>query len=346
MRFGLAYDFRNPAPWRMPWPAFYGAVLDQIAYAERLGFDSVWITEHHFVDDGYMPAPLTMAAAIAARTTRLRIGTFILELPLYHAVHVAEQVAVLDQLSGGRIELGLGLGYREEEFRALGVPRRQRVSRFVEGVQVLRALWSGEPVTFHGRYYDLDGVRLGPPPARPGGPPLWAGAMSRPQAERAAALRLHLMPQGDRRETYDVWAAALRAAGEDPAAYQVLVNRPFVVTDDPAATWQRLRPGEQYRAALYREWLVAGGQPPVHPQQPEGSPVVPILEGRYLLGSPEQIAREITAYRERVPVTELIAWGVPLGLRPDDPEIVRSLERFAREVMPRFRAGQPAGADG
>ena len=342
MRFGLAYDFRNPAQWALPWPHFYGAVLDQIAYAEQLGFDTVWVTEHHFVDDGYMPAPLTIMAAIAARTTRLRIGTFILELPLYHAVHIAEQVAVLDQLSGGRIELGLGLGYRAEEFRALGVPRKQRVSRFLEGVQVLRALFTGEDVRWSGRYYTLDGVRLGPPPAQPGGPPLWAGAMSRPQAERAAALKMHLMPQGNRRETYDVWAAALRAAGDDPAAYRVLVNRPAVVTEDPAAMWARLRPGEQYRAGIYKEWMEAGGQPPIQPSQPPGSAVVPVLEGRYILGEPDHIVREIAAYRERVPVTDLIGWGVPIGLRPDDPDLMQSLERLAREVTPQLRS--PTGA--
>ncbi len=336
MRFGLAYDFRNPAPWAMPWPAFYGAVLDQIAYAERLGFDSAWITEHHFTEDGYMPAPLAMMAAIAARTERLHIGTFILELPLYHAVQIAEQVAVIDQLSGGRVEIGLGLGYRAEEFRAMGVPRRQRVARFVEGVAVLRALWSGDAVTFKGRFYDLDGVRLGPLPATRGGPPLWTGAMSVPQAERAAALRTHLMPQGDRRETVDPWAAALRAAGEDPAAYRVLVNRPFYVSDDPGA-WQRLRPGEQYRAGLYNKWLTEGGQPVVHPSQPEGSAVVPVLEGRYLLGDAARIVAALRAYQEQVPVTDIISWGVPLGLRPDDPDLLRSIERFAREVIPALR---------
>jgi alkanesulfonate monooxygenase SsuD/methylene tetrahydromethanopterin reductase-like flavin-dependent oxidoreductase (luciferase family) len=334
MRFGLAYDFRNPEQWRLPWPQFYGAVLDQIVYAEQLGFDSVWLTEHHFVADGYLPAPLAIAAAIAARTSRIRIGTFILELPLYHAAQVAEQVAVIDQLSGGRIELGLGMGYREEEFRAFGVPRKQRVGRFVEGIHVLRALFGGGPVTHRGRYYELDGVQLGPPPAQLGGPPMWLGAMSVPQAQRAAALRANLMPQGDRRETYDPWHEALAASGEDSTDYRVLVNRPFMVTDDPGRAWQRLRPGEAYRAGLYAEWLNAGGQPPVRPTQPEGSAVVPVLEGRYLLGTPQHIVAEIRTYRERVPVTDLIAWGVPLGLRPDDPELMLSLEQFSQKVVP------------
>ncbi len=96
-----------------------------------------------------------------------------------------------------------------------------------------------------------------------------------------------------------------------------------------------MRPGEQYRAALYREWLDAGGQPPVRPTQPDGSAVVPVLEGRYILGDAARVIEEIRAYRERVPVTELIMWGVPIGLHPT--EMVPALERFAREVMPHLR---------
>ncbi len=335
MRFGLAYDFRNPAPWALPWRDLYAATLDQIAFVEHLGFDSVWIGEHHLLEDGSMPAPLTIAAAIAARTSRIRIGTFVLSLPLHSAVALAEQIAVLDQLSGGRIELGVGPGCRAEEFAAFGVPRRQRAARFREAVQVLRLLLSGERISFKGRFYDLDGTKLGPPPVQPAGPPLWTGAMSAKQAERAAALRAHLMPRGDRRETCDVWARALRGFGEDPAAYRVLVNRPIVVTDDPAAIWQRLRPGEQYRTGQNAGWLEAGDQPPLRPTQPIGSPVVPVLEGRYILGDAAHVAGEIAAYSERVPVTDLVAWGAPLGLHPG--EMYPALERFAREVMPRFR---------
>ena len=129
MQFGLIYDFRNPKRWERPFPALYAEQLEQIAYAEQLGFDSVWITEHHFVEDGYTPSVLTMAAAIAVRTRRIRIGTWVLLLPLHHALRVAEDAATVDILSGGRLDLGMGLGYRVEEFAALGVDRRQRGRR-------------------------------------------------------------------------------------------------------------------------------------------------------------------------------------------------------------------------
>jgi alkanesulfonate monooxygenase SsuD/methylene tetrahydromethanopterin reductase-like flavin-dependent oxidoreductase (luciferase family) len=333
VRFGLAYDFANPAPWTLPPAALYAATLDQIAYAERLGFDAVWLAERHLREDGFMPAPPPIAAAVAARTVSIRIGIAVPGLPLHNALLLAEQVAVLDQLSGGRVELAVGAGVSAEEFAAFGVPWRQRAGRFREAVQVLRLLFSGERISFKGRFYDLAGVRLSPPPLQAGGPPLWMSAGNARAASRAAAFRAHLLPHGDRRETVDVWARALRVAGDDPAAYRVLVDRPLLVTDDAAGLWERLRPGERYRAERGAAW----------PWEAEGLPAAParngsyepLLNGRYIIGTAAQVAEEIAAYRERVPVTDLIAWGAPLGLHPD--ELYPALARFAREVLPRFR---------
>jgi len=334
LRFGLAYDFRNPAQWALPWRDLYAGTLDQMVFAEQLGFDSIWIGEQHLAEDGALPSPLSIAAAIAARTSRIRIGVCVPALPLHNAVSLAEQIAVLDQLSGGRIELGLGDDGFAAEFAAFGVPRRQRAARFREAVQVLRLLFSGERISFKGRFYDLDGLTLAPPPLQAGGPPLWGGAISAKQALRAAALRLHLLPRGDRRATLDIWARALGRFGHDPEAFRVLVNRPVVVTDDPLRMWQRLRPGEEYRASLDARRTEEAGVPRGSPVQTDDSQALPLLDGQYLLGSAARVRDEIDAYRERVPVTDLVGWGVPLGLRPD--EMYPSLERFAREVMPRF----------
>jgi alkanesulfonate monooxygenase SsuD/methylene tetrahydromethanopterin reductase-like flavin-dependent oxidoreductase (luciferase family) len=128
MKFGLIYDFRNPAPWRRPWVELYARMLDQIVEAEELGFDHVWLTEHHFVDDGYLPSIVPVAGAIAARTKRIRIGSDIMILPFQDPVRIAEDLAVVDILSGGRFDLGVGQGYRAEEFRAIGMDRRERRS--------------------------------------------------------------------------------------------------------------------------------------------------------------------------------------------------------------------------
>ena len=126
VRFCMFYDFRNPSAWRQDPPKLYRKILDQIVRGEELGWDDAWVSEHHFVDDDYLPSVLTMLAAIAARTSRMRIGTGILLLPLHDPIRVAEDAAVVDVLSGGRLELGFGAGYRVEELAAWGVAAEER----------------------------------------------------------------------------------------------------------------------------------------------------------------------------------------------------------------------------
>src|ERR1700694_4405004 len=121
MKFGVMYDFRNPKQWRRPFTELYSAMLDPVAMLDDLRYDKVWLTEHHFVDDGYNPAVLPTAAAIAARTRKIRIGTFVLLLPLHNALRVAEDAATVDIISNGRLALGLGQGYRVPEIVAFAL---------------------------------------------------------------------------------------------------------------------------------------------------------------------------------------------------------------------------------
>jgi probable F420-dependent oxidoreductase len=194
MRFGLVYDFRNPVAWRKPWDEVYQGLLDQIVLAEELGYDSIWLTEHHFVEDGYTPSPVPLMAAIAARTKRVQISTDILILPLYHPVKLAEDIATIDAVSGGRVMLGVGSGYRDEEFAAFGTSRRERGSRMEEGVAVLRGCWADGPFSFSGKHYQYDGIDVTPKPVQKPHPPVWMAATAEPAARRAARLGLHLLP--------------------------------------------------------------------------------------------------------------------------------------------------------
>ena len=123
---GLYFDLRNPPRWQRPWAQHYGHALDVMADGEALGADEIWLTEHHFFEDGYLPQPLTMAAAVAARTTRVRIGTAVCLPLLRHPLHLAEEAAIVDVISGGRLDLGLGTGYRIPEFREFGAPGARR----------------------------------------------------------------------------------------------------------------------------------------------------------------------------------------------------------------------------
>jgi alkanesulfonate monooxygenase SsuD/methylene tetrahydromethanopterin reductase-like flavin-dependent oxidoreductase (luciferase family) len=331
MRFGLLYDFRNPAQWRMPDSRLYAQTLEQIVFAEQLGFESIWLSEHHFVDDGYCPSLLTVAAHVAARTTRARIGTSVLLLPFHDPLRVAEDAATVDILSGGRLDLGIGLGYRAEEFEVFGFPRRQRPSRFEENLAILRKAWGNEPFTHGGRYRRIETpIRVTPQPMQQPHPPIWCAASSIPAAERAARERLHLTIRGSR-EVYDAWANSLRELGEDASVYQCVTRRSFYVCDDPERGWAEIGPHVIYQTRAYDEWGAAG----LNAMTEREEQIERRARATWFIGPPEQMAVEIRAYHERLPFTELIGFGVPPGMEPE--KLNPSLERFAREVMPLLR---------
>jgi alkanesulfonate monooxygenase SsuD/methylene tetrahydromethanopterin reductase-like flavin-dependent oxidoreductase (luciferase family) len=328
MRFGLVYDFRNPAAWRKPWPEVYEGLLGQIEFAEALGYHSVWLTEHHFVTDGYTPSPVPLMAAIAARTTRLEIATDILILPLYHPVKLAEDIATVDILSNGRVMLGVGAGYRDEEFAAFGTSRAERPSRMEEGIAILRGCWADGPFSFAGRHYRLDGVDVIPKPVQQPHPPLWMAATAEPTARRAARLGLHLLPQADRVGGFDAWVDELQRLGRDPRDYRVGLIKSWFVSDRGRddSTWQVVRERERYRAATYAPWLRAGYRQPA-------AGTVPI-DQTYMVGSARDVIAQIDALTQGLPLTDIISWATPPGM---DPAIMNPyLERFAREVMPHF----------
>ena len=142
MDFGLLLSFRNPPPGRVPFTEIYRKHFDIAALAEDLGYGTIWLTEHHFIDDGYAPSLLPIAAAIAARTRRIRIGTFVILLPLHNALRIAEDAATVDIISNGRFDLGVGQGYRIPEFVGFDIPRRERGPRLEEGAEVIRRVWT------------------------------------------------------------------------------------------------------------------------------------------------------------------------------------------------------------
>ena len=332
VRFGLAYDFRNPERWERPWAEVFQALLEQIEYVDTLGFDSIWITEHHFVPDGYAPSPVPLLAAIAARTQNVKLGTDILLLPLYHAVKLAEDLATVDLISEGRLMLGIGMGYRDEEFEAFGQTRRERVGRTEEGIDVLRGAWADGPFSYEGQYYKLRDVDITPKPVQRPHPPLFLAATSEPAARRAARLDLNLLPQGDVRVAYEPWLDELAKRGKQPEDYRIGLIKPWFVADSRAdPLWRRAREHEHYRASVYAPWIKAGGGPGLPPGDPRP------IDQSYLAGPPEQLIEQLEAYRTTtLPATDIIGWGTPVGMEP--AEVTPSLERFAKEVIPHFRS--------
>ena len=176
VKVGYQLDFRNPPGSALSFRDLYNESLAQVEAAEQLGFDSIWLTEHHFTDDGYLPALMPAAAAIAARTTRVSIGTYVLLAPFWHPLKLAEDAAFVDVISGGRLRLGIGLGYRAEEFEGFGVPRAQRLGRTLETIEILKQAWTGERFSFEGKYFQFRNVRVLPRPVSEPHPELLWGA--------------------------------------------------------------------------------------------------------------------------------------------------------------------------
>ena len=266
LRFGLSYDFRNPPESGLAMPQLYAETLEQMVWAESLGFDQLWFTEHHFVEDGYLPSWVPVAGAVAARTERIRISQDICILPFRNPINLAEDLAVLDNLSNGRVELGVGMGYAPHEFRGFGFPVSRRLSLMEEGLAVLRRCFRGERFSFQGKRYTFSDVHIKPDYVQAGGPPLWVAAMARNGALRAARFDCHLLPQGPRAEVLEPWRDALSAAGRDPASYRVGIIRGVLVTDDPERDWPRIREAERTRMRVYKRFLCRerSARPPGH----------------------------------------------------------------------------------
>lgn len=332
MKFGIWYHLRNPEAWRQPPEQLYRQTLGQIVKAESLGFDSVWVSEHHFTEDGYLPSLLLFLAAAAARTTRLRLGTSILLLPLHHPLRVAEDAAVLDIISGGRLDLGVAVGYRVEEFSGFQVPRRERGRRLDEAIEILRGAWGGEAFSHAGPHFSFANISVTPKPLQPGGPPLWIGGESRAAIRRAARLGCHLLPSPS--EEFDVVAVyrqALREYGRDPAHFHIKSFQTMFCSEDPARAWAELKPHFLYQHNLYRRWYREAGDS----DATDASDAKALSRESYFVGTPDGCAEAIRAAQRKLDTDEFVFWAGPPGYPLESA--TRSLELFAREVIPRFR---------
>lgn len=342
LRFGLLWPFRNPEWARVPWDEFYRAHLDLIVESEQLGFDDAWLTEHHFVDDGYSPSLLPIGAAIAARTERIRIGTFLMLLPLHNPVRVAEDTATLDLISGGRFDLGVGLGYRVGEFDDQGIPARERAGRMQESLPIVRRLLSGESVTIDGKYNRLRDIRISPPPLQRPHPPIWVGGTAPKAIERAANMGLHFLSGGPgSANTYDT---ALRATGRDPDDFNIAALQPTYVAPTREQAWELAAQPLRYMAAGYRQWTEEAKSVPDIEQLDPLPSVDEIVRKQSMdffgeavfVGTPADVIEQIDDCRSRSRLTHLVCGMALPGMPPH--QIRSGMELFAREVIPHFRA--------
>ena len=328
LRFGVMYDCRHVPGGDMTMTDVYAATIEQAVLADELGFDHVWFTEHHFLEDGYLPAFQPLAGAIAARTKQIRISNDIAPLPLYHPIRLAEELAVLDQISNGRMEFGIGMGYVPKEFDAFGVPLRNRVSMTDEAIEILRLAWGEGPFSFRGKRYNLSNIDVHPKPVQPGGPPLWIAAMKEPGALRAARFGTNLLPQGRREEVLDPWRDAVNAKGEDPDDYRVGIIRSVYVTDDRERDWPKIREAERFRMGVYGSFMA---------ETPDeyGWGSSDGIPQNVIVGDATQVTKEISEFINTYGITDIATSGLPPGIEPEF--MAANLERLASEVIPNLR---------
>lgn len=319
---------------------YYPDFLEEVQLGEELGFDSVWLEEHHGVKNHYWPSPLIALAGAATRTERILLGTDIIVLPFYHPVRVAEDAAMLDIMSGGRFILGVAIGYKPDEFALYQVPLKMRGARFEEAVQLIRQLWTEEEVNFDGQYYRVEGLRIEPRPLHNSHPPLWLGGWGPLSLGRAARygdawvpgptanLDKLLSAQATYREN-------LEEAGIDPLTRPTPLTREVVIaaTDEEAREIARrhllINYRDEYGGGEWKHPLIgAEDKAPV-------DELDAIARDRFLVGSPDTVIEKLQQFVDAFGVDHLICRLYFPGIPHDF--IMEELRLLASEVMPAFR---------
>jgi alkanesulfonate monooxygenase SsuD/methylene tetrahydromethanopterin reductase-like flavin-dependent oxidoreductase (luciferase family) len=336
VRLELVYEMWNPPFAEVPLAGQYAAMLDQCAYADRHGFERVFFSEHHGTTAGYLPSPLTAAAAVTGRTRNLRTRTLLLT-PFYHPIKLAEDIAVVDLLGGGRMEPVLGGGYRSVEYQMFGRSLSERRRAVDSTAEFLRRAWTGAPVELDGRI-----VQVTPQPVQDPHPPIMLAGNSDVSARAAARLADGFFPSGPPApKVWEVYRQERVRLGEGDPGPIAVGTTPFLhVTEDPERDWPRIAPFWLAAIAEYRSWLE---------RDPVGGAVWPRFRytsehelrrsPEYRLVTPDDCVAMIAAAGADASVSIAPGWG---GVHPD--LAWSSLELLVDRVLPCLRGRVPGAA--
>ncbi len=232
-KFGLWYDLRNPAQWHQPLGQLYRDSVDQAVWAEQLGFGSAWFSEHHFSDDDYASSPLSVCAAVGARTSKMQIGTNIIVSALHDPIRLAEDATALSLLTGNRFELGVGLGYHRREFEAFGRVLKQRPSLFEDSIEVIKHAWTPESARYEGKRYSSPELPVTPKPEQ--APRIVIGAQSQVGIDRAARMTDGVITLSN--DHFQWYLDALAKYGKSVEDGRIYASQWVVVAEDPEKIW-------------------------------------------------------------------------------------------------------------
>ncbi len=338
--FGLITCQRHPEDSRSD-ADLYRQAVEVSVLAEQSGFDSVWTSEHHFVDDGYMPSLLVLSAAIAQATERVEIGTGVVLAPLYHPLRLAEDAATVDLLSNGRLILGLGAGWRPEEFELLGVDLGSRAALVRETIAVLRGAWSGKAFSHHGTHYRFDDTFVTPQPTRP--VPIWIGGFAEAAIRRAGRLADGFLGSSSGtsgidgfRRAKDIALDGVRRSGRDASSFQLALHVPVFAWDEGDA-WEVVKPWYHYLRWKYPDMGAARGRsgpPPTPPSLEAGQEGQ--LRSSIICGTPDEVTAQIAAFKEALGddihfICRSYFAGMPYDIQR------RAIELLGSRVLPSLR---------
>lgn len=338
MKFGIGYYSLQSPPFNpRAHKDLYAEMLDEISMADEMGFDSAWLTEHHFLKDGYCPSSMVAAAAIAARTKKIRIGTGVLLMPLHDPVRVAEDAAVVDLISGGRLILGIGLGYRPEEFAGFGRLLKERRGRMEESLEILNSSWRDEPFSFDGKYYKLENVSVTPKPVqRP--IPIWIGAFTEPAIRRAARIGSPLFVPAIGiipivKYLLDMHSNMLKEYGRNPEDFEKPLVREMYISDTSSdKIWEKIKENVTYTAKGYASWGSMVDRAGNLLSDPDDPLLYDLAREQSIIGTPEECIETIKQYKDELPVNNLICRFKFPGISHE--EAVRSMKLFVEKVLP------------
>jgi alkanesulfonate monooxygenase SsuD/methylene tetrahydromethanopterin reductase-like flavin-dependent oxidoreductase (luciferase family) len=349
MKFGLFQSVQLPEPGAQA--KYYKEALQQVLWAEQLGFDSVWLTEHHFSRHGIVPASLTVLAYLAALTTSMRLGTAVAVLPFHNPIQLAEEAATVDVLSNGRLDLGVGRGYQWGEFHKFHIPMDEATRRFEEAMQVMTRAWTAtEPFEHRGEFWSYNDMTLHPKPVQMPHPPLWVAAGSQTSIDRVARHNWNLLiGQGESFQQVaaqvEYFHSAVQEAGFTYSPDRVTTARAMYI----APSREQARRDTEAPFMWFKRTGQEVGAPPDHRVEllPDDfkeyrrrfargvyANYETMWEQVVLFGTPEDVGERIAGLRQ-AGVENLIFFINYGGI--ENQKVLDSLELFAAKVMPWFK---------
>ncbi|MCS6924762.1 MAG: LLM class flavin-dependent oxidoreductase [Candidatus Binatia bacterium] len=321
MKFGILQFFSWPER-RVALPTVYQRALQRIEIMDRTGYDAVWLTEHHFSDYSVCPSIPVMGTYAAARTQRLRIGAGVTLAAFYHPLRLAEEIALLDLLSGGRVNWGAGRGFDPREFKTFNVPMHESYARFREVVDIVVQAWTQERLTYKGQFFSFEDVEVLPKPLQRPHPPMWVAAASPEAITWAASVGYSILMDphsthtelGKKRALYE---EQLQAHGYTIAGRDIPMARLLAIASSEAQAVEVARQGAQWMLKTYVDpRMFAMGMDPVQRY----------VDAVVIHGTPEHVIDEIARLREEIHLEYLI--GAPLSHE--------TFLAFTEKVLPKF----------